>query len=424
MVTLTGRASSYFKPKSVRWAGMSTPIVDPQKLDWLLNHGVEEILPSKEVFREKLLRGERIRLYYGIDPTGPTIHIGHLIPLMKVAELQELGHEIIILIGDFTGMIGDPTDKGATRKQLTREQVLENCRLYKEQIGHIIKFDGPNAAQLRFNSDWLAKLTFAEVIELSAHFTVQQMIERDMFEKRIAEGKPVHLHEFFYPLMQGYDSVALDVDLEVGGNDQTFNMLAGRTLLREMKSKEKFVMRCRLLTDPTGKKMGKSEGNMIALTDSPTDAYGKIMSWTDGMIIPGFEILTKLSQAEVDARKARIEAGENPMVFKRELAELVVAWAFSPEGARQAAEHFTQVHQQGERPEEMAEVKVEEAELPILDLLVRTNIVPSKSEARRQVEQKAVRVDDVVIEDINASIALHDGLVIQKGKRSFVKIIK
>ncbi len=403
---------------------MSTPIVDPQKLDWLLNHGVEEILPSKEAFREKLLRGERIRLYYGIDPTGPTIHIGHLIPLMKVAELQELGHEIIILIGDFTGMIGDPTDKGATRKQLTREQVLENCRLYKEQIGHIIKFDGPNAAQLRFNSDWLAKLSFAEVIELSAHFTVQQMIERDMFEKRIAEGKPVHLHEFFYPLMQGYDSVALDVDLEIGGNDQTFNMLAGRTLLREMKSKEKFVMRCRLLTDPTGKKMGKSEGNMIALTDSPIDAYGKIMSWTDGMIMPGFEILTKLSQAEVDARKARIEAGENPMVFKRELAELVVAWAFSAEGAKQAAEHFTQVHQQGERPEEMAEVKVEEAELPILDLLVRTNIVPSKSEARRQVEQKAVRVDDVVIEDINASIALHDGLVIQKGKRSFVKIIK
>jgi tyrosyl-tRNA synthetase len=343
---------------------------------------------------------------------------------MKVAELQELGHEIIILIGDFTGMIGDPTDKGATRKPLTREQVLENCRLYKEQIGHIIKFDGPNAAQMRFNSEWLARLTFTDVIELAAHFTVQQMLERDMFEKRITEGKPVHLHEFFYPLMQGYDSVALDVDLEVGGNDQTFNMLAGRTLLREIKGKEKFVMRCRLLTDPTGKKMGKSEGNMIALTDDPSDAYGKIMSWTDGMIVPGFEILTSLSQDEVNERKQRIEAGENPMVLKRELAERVVAWAFSPEAAKHAADQFTQVHQQGERPTEMGELVVTEAELSILELLVRGGLVPSKGDARRQVEQKAVRVNDVVIEDINAMIALHEGLVIQKGKRHFVKIVK
>jgi tyrosyl-tRNA synthetase len=401
---------------------MSTPLVDAQKIEWFLNHGVEEVLPSKQGLREKLLRGERIRIYYGIDPTGPTIHIGHLIPLMKVAELQALGHEIIILIGDFTGMIGDPTDKSATRQQLTREKVLENCRQYKEQIGHIVKFDGPNAAQLRFNSDWLAKLSFAEVIELSAHFTVQQMMERDMFEKRIAEGKPVHLHEFFYPLMQGFDSVALDVDLEIGGNDQTFNMLAGRTLLREMKHKEKFVMRCRLLTDPTGKKMGKSEGNMIALTDSPIDAYGKIMSWTDGMIIPGFEILTMLSAEEVAERKQKIEAGENPMTFKRELAERVVAWAFSPEAAIQAAEHFKQVHQQGERPEEIPVVAIKEAELSLVDLLVRTGLVSSKGDARRQIEQRAVRVDDVVIDDVTAMIALRDGLVVQKGKRHFAKI--
>lgn len=403
---------------------MSSISTDPQKIEWFLNHGVEEILPSKDAFREKLLRGERIRIYYGIDPTGPTIHIGHMIPLMKVAELQELGHEIIILIGDFTGMIGDPTDKGATRKQLTREQVLENCRLYREQIGHVIKFEGANAAQMRFNSDWLAKLSFADVIEIAAHFTVQQMIERDMFEKRIAEGKPVHLHEFFYPLMQGYDSVALEVDLEIGGNDQTFNMLAGRTLLREIKGKEKFVMRCRLLTDSTGKKMGKSEGNMIALTDAPSDAYGKIMSWTDGMILPAFEVLTNLSKEQIAERKAKIEAGGNPMTFKRELAELVVAWAFSPEAAKQAAEHFTQVHQQGERPEEIMELVVSEAEVLLSDLLVRANLVTSKTDARRQIEQKAVRVDDVVIEDVNALIQVKDGMVIQKGKRHFVKIKK
>ncbi len=400
------------------------PTLDPQKLEWFLNHGIEEVLPSKEALRTKLLSGDRIRVYLGVDPSGPTMHIGHAIALQKLAELQELGHEVILLLGDFTAMIGDPTDKLATRKQLTREQVQENLVAYKEQAGRFMKFDGPNAVQIKFNNDWLGKMSFADVIELAAHFTVQQMVERDMFEKRIAEGKPVHLHEFFYPLMQGYDSVALDVDLEVGGNDQTFNMLAGRTLLREIKGKEKFVMRCRLLTDPTGKKMGKSEGNMIALMDDPTDAYGKVMSWTDEMIIPGFEILTKLSQEEIAARKQKIEAGENPITLKRELAELVIAWAFSPEAAKQAAEHFTRVHQQGERPEEMAELEVTEAELPILDLLVRGGLVTSKGEARRQVEQKAVHVDDVVIEDINTVISLRDGTVVQKGKRHFVKIVK
>lgn len=403
---------------------MSTPIVDPQKLEWFLHHGIEEVLPSKDKLREKLLSGDRIRVYLGVDPSGPTMHIGHAIAIQKLAELQELGHEVILLLGDFTAMIGDPTDKLATRKQLTRDQVMENLKAYKEQAGRFLKFDGPNPVQIRFNNEWLGTMSFADVIELAAHFTVQQMVERDMFEKRIAEGKPVHLHEFFYPLMQGYDSVALDVDLEVGGNDQTFNMLAGRTLLREMKGKEKFVMRCRLLTDPTGKKMGKSEGNMIALTDDPSDAYGKIMSWTDSMIIPGFEILTTLSQAEVDEHKQKIESGENPMIFKRELAERVIAWAFSPDAAKRAAEQFTQVHQQGEQPAELKEVGIQEAQLPLLDLLVRTGLVPSKSEARRQVEQKAVRINEALMEDSAVTIDIRHGMVVQKGKRHFVKICR
>lgn len=400
------------------------PTLDPQKLEWFLNHGIEEVLPSKEALRTKLLSGDRIRVYLGVDPSGPTMHIGHAIALQKLAELQELGHEVILLLGDFTAMIGDPTDKLATRKQLTKEQVQENLIAYKEQAGRFLNFGGDNPVQIKFNNDWLGKMSFVDVIELAAHFTVQQMLERDMFEKRIAEGKPVHLHEFLYPLMQGYDSVAMDVDLEVGGNDQTFNMLAGRTLLKAIKGKEKFVMRCRLLTDPTGKKMGKSEGNMISLMDDPIDAYGKLMSWPDSMIISGFETLTSLSKEEIAERKQKMEAGENPITLKRELAELVIGWAFSPEAAKQAAEHFTRVHQQGERPEEMAELEVTEVELPILELLVRGGLVTSKGEARRQVEQKAVHVDDVVIEDINTVIALRDGMVVQKGKRHFVKIVK
>lgn len=401
---------------------MSSISTDPQKIEWFLTHGIESVLPTRDGLREKLARGEKIRVYLGIDPSGPSMHIGNAIAVQKLAELQEMGHEVILLFGDFTAMIGDPTDKQATRKRLTREQVLENLVHYKEQAGRFLKFDGPNPVQIKFNNDWLGKMSFADVIELASHFTVQQMIERDMFEKRIAEGKPLHLHEFFYPMMQGYDSVAMDVDLEVGGNDQTFNMLAGRTLLREIKGKEKFVMTCRLLVDATGKKMGKSEGNMVALSDDPIDAYGKMMSWTDGMILPAFEVLTKLSKAEVDERKAKIEAGENPMTFKRELAELVIAWAFSPEAAKQAAEHFTQVHQKGERPEEMTELLVAEPEVLLSELLVRANMVTSKTDARRQIEQKAVRVDDVVVEDPNAVIRVQEGMVIQKGKRHFVKI--
>lgn len=401
---------------------MSMSTLDPQKLEWFLNHGIEEVLPSKEALRTKLLSGDRIRVYLGVDPSGPTMHIGHAIALQKLAELQELGHEVILLLGDFTAMIGDPTDKLATRKQLTKEQVQENLVAYKEQAGRFMKFDGPNAVQIRFNNDWLGKMSFADVIELAAHFTVQQMVERDMFEKRIAEGKPVHLHEFFYPLMQGYDSVALDVDLEVGGNDQTFNMLAGRTLLREIKGKEKFVMRCRLLTDPTGKKMGKSEGNMIALTDDPTDAYGKIMSWTDEMIWPGFEILTKLSGEEIAVRKQKMGAGENPMTFKRELAELVVAWAFSAEAAKHAAEHFTTVHQQHKIPENIPTIEVSHLdELPIIDVVAKACEI-SRSEAKRQIEQRAIKLNDVVVDDISQIVNLKTLKRLQKGKRYFVNI--
>ncbi len=400
-----------------------TPHTNPEKIEWFLTHGIEEVLPSKDGLREKLLRGDRIRVYLGIDPSGPTMHIGHAIALQKLSELQALGHEVILLLGDFTAMIGDPTDKSATRKQLTREQVLENLKAYKQQASHFLKFDGENPVQIKFNSEWLGKMSFADVVELAAHFTVQQMLERDMFEKRIAEGKPVHLHEFMYPLMQGYDSVMMDVDLEVGGNDQTFNMLAGRTLLREIKGKEKFVMRCRLLTDPTGKKMGKSEGNMIALMDEPADAYGKLMSWTDGMIMPAFEILTDLSKAELEERRTRMESGENPMNLKRELAERVIAWAFGPEAAVSAAAEFTRVHSQGEMPEEIVEFLYTGSVVSLVDALVLTELVSSNTDARRQIEQGAVKVSGEVVKDVKTMITLGaDPIVIQKGKRHFVQV--
>lgn len=397
---------------------------DKQVIDWFLNHAVENVFPSRDVLRERLMKGERLRVYYGIDPTGPSIHLGHTVPLRKMSELQNMGHEIVILVGDITAMIGDPTDKSAVRKQLTKEEVMQNLKAYREQIGRIISFEGENAAQWRFNSEWFGKMGFADVLELTSHFTVQQMLERDMFEKRIKEGKPIHVHEFLYPVMQGYDSVALDVDIEIGGNDQTFNMLAGRDLMKTLKNKEKFVVTSKLLADPTGKKMGKSEGNMIAFSDSSIDAYGKLMSWPDEMILPAFEVLTDMTKKEIEDRRASIVAGENPMKFKRELAQRVVAWMFGEQAGQEAADHFTHVHQQHEKPEDISEVVVEMRELPLIEALVAGGLVGSKSDARRQIEQGGVKVDDQVITDVKAFVTITEqGIVLQKGKRHFVKFL-
>lgn len=404
---------------------MSKVSTDPKKIEWFLTHAVEKVYPSADALRELLGFGKPIRVYLGIDPTGPTLHLGHTIPLRKLKQLQELGHQVVLLIGDFTTMIGDPTDKTAARKKLTKKEVLENCKLYKEQASAFLDFDGPNAARFEFNSKWLAKMSFEDVVELASHFTVQQMLERDMFEKRMEENKPIHLHEFLYPLMQGYDSVALDVDLEIGGNDQTFNMLAGRTLIREMKGKEKLVLTTKLLADPTGKKMGKSEGNMIAMTDAPEDMYGKVMSWSDAMIVPGFEICTDATEDEVTKVEQAIEKGENPMVFKRELAKQIVTMLINLEAAEEAAEHFNKVHQQGEKPEEIAEVRVSKAEMALVDALVEGGLVASKSDAKRQIEQGGIKVDDRPVTNVKATVKVgKEGVVIQKGKRHFVRLLR
>ncbi|RMD52055.1 tyrosine--tRNA ligase, partial [Candidatus Parcubacteria bacterium] len=249
--------------------------INEEKINAILTRGVEQIYPAPDVLAELLRSGKKMRIYVGVDPTGKHLHIGHALQLRKLRQFQELGHEVILLIGSFTGMIGDPTDKTAVRNQLTKKQVLENAATYKKQAAKILSFSGKNPAKLMFNHKWLAKMTFAEVVELASKFTVQQMLERDMFEKRIKEGKPVYLHEFLYPLMQGYDSVAMKVDLEIGGSDQTFNMLAGRTLMKVMGQKEKLVMTLKLLTNDEGKKMSKSEGGFIALDDDAEEMFGK-----------------------------------------------------------------------------------------------------------------------------------------------------
>ncbi len=393
---------------------------DPKKIEGLLTRGVERIFPSREFLEARLKEGTQLSLYGGFDPTGPDLHMGHSISLRKLRQFQELGHKVVMLIGDFTAMIGDPTDKSAARVRLTREQVLKNAEHYKEQASKILDFEGENPAELKYNSDWLARMTLADAVELASNFTVQQMEERDMFEKRLNEGKPIYLHEFLYPLMQGYDCVAMEVDGEVGGNDQTFNMLAGRTLMKALKGKEKFVLTNKLLVDPTGKKMGKSEGNMITLGDASDEMFGKIMSWTDGMIVGGFEILTTDDEKAV---QKELDDGVNPRELKARLARTIVAQYFDEAEATAASDRFDQLFQKKEVPDEIEEYRVS-GPTSILEVLVASGLAKSNSEARRLVEGGGVKLDEKVVDTIDYLVKpTTRGVIIQKGKRHFVRIV-
>lgn len=385
--------------------------MDKEKLiQKVLTRGVENIYPSKEELEKVLESGQKIRLYNGIDPTGPTLHLGHLVQIRKLKQFQDLGHEVIVLIGDFTAQIGDPTDKTATRQQLTHEQVMKNCRGYKEQIGKVLDL---KKTEFKYNSKWLAKLSFADTLEISSYFTAQQTIARDMFKKRIEEGKDLYLHEFMYPLMQAYDSVAMDVDLEVGGRDQMFNMLAGRTLMKKMKNKEKYVLTTKLLEDPaSGKKMGKTEGNMIALNEEPNNMFGQIMAWSDELILPGFELLTDLDIKEV----------KNPRDDKARLAKEIVKTFYGAKKAEQAEKEFDQVFKDKAKPTEMPVFKAKDGKMKLVDLLVESKLAPSKGEARRLIEQGGVKIDDQVAKDWQEEIVLKDKITIQVGKRKFVKV--
>ncbi len=400
--------------------GKPTVSIDEKAIDSLLTRGIENILPSKDFLKSKMLKGERLTLYLGIDPTGPTLHIGHLIPLLRLSKFQKLGHKIILLMGDFTAMIGDPTDKTATRKKLSREDVLKNLKEYQKQASKFISFSGANKAELRFNSEWLGKMNFAEVLELASNMTVQQMLERDMFQVREKEGKPIYIHEFLYPLMQGYDSVAMDVDIEIGGNDQTFNMLTGRDLMKTLKNKEKFVIATKLLADSTGKKMGKTENNMVSLDQDATEMFGKVMSWTDDMIIPGFEIVTDVSLDDINTIKGEIDSGKNPREFKIRLAKEIVSMYHGEKKAKEAEENFEHVFTKGGVPEDVVEVSVA-SDSSLVDVVMVQQIVISKSEWRRLIEEGAVSNMDSAekITDPNAKVA--NG-TFKIGKRRFIKI--
>ena len=352
-----------------------------KEVEEILTRGVERIYPDKFALEKVLMSGKKIRLYYGIDPTSDTLHLGHLVQLLKLRKFQDLGHEVIILIGDFTAQIGDPTDKQTTRRPLTHKQVLENAREYKKQIGNILDLKKSN---IRFvhNEKWTNKLTPEAMLELASHFTVSKLLTRDMFQERIKAGREVYVHEFLYPIFQAYDAVTMDVDLQIGGNDQMFNMLAGRDLMKRKKHKEMFVLTTKLLIDPTGKKMGKTEGNMITLNDPADDMFGKVMSWPDSMIALGFEICTNLDFSNF--------AKEKPRDQKMKLAHEIVKIYHGENVAEKAQEDFEETFFKGGVPKNIETIRVSK-DTPLVETLLKQGLVSSKTEFNRLNKEGAIK---------------------------------
>lgn len=391
-------------------------------IEQLLTRGVDHIYPSREALEKVLRSGKKLRLYQGFDPTGTQLHIGHAVALRKLRQFQDLGHHVIFLIGDGTGQAGDPSGKTASREKfMTREELRENARDYVKQAGKIVRFDGENPVEILYNGDWLNKLALIDILNIAEHFSLQQMLERDLYQERLKSGTSISLREFLYPLLQGYDSVAMNVDLELGGTDQTFNMLAGRMLVKAMQGREKFVMTVPLLTDAKGVKIGKTEGNGIALTDAPSELYGKIMSLGDDAIIPCFTLLTDTPMEDIHAIEKNMRGGKNPMLFKKQLAFVLTRQLNDEAAAKQAQATFERVFQKGEQAESSAKTfKTQKTDWDLTDLLVESGAAASKSQARRLVSQGAVEVNGV---GQKAHVTVKNGDIIKVGKKTFIKVV-
>ncbi|AFV12024.1 tyrosyl-tRNA synthetase TyrS [Thermacetogenium phaeum DSM 12270] len=409
---------------------MSRLIKDLQKQLEVIRRGVVEIVPEDELIRKlkrSLDEDRPLRVKLGMDPTAPDIHLGHTVVLHKLRQFQELGHEVVLILGDFTGRIGDPTGRSETRVQLTEEQIKENVATYKEQAGKILDMD---RTRVVFNSTWLAKLTFADVVTLAAKYTVARMLERDDFARRYQEGIPIGIHEFLYPLMQGYDSVALNADVELGGTDQKFNLLVGRDLQREFGQEPQVAIMVPILEGLDGvQKMSKSLGNYIGISEPPKEIYGKAMSLPDELIVRYFELVTPVSIEDVREIKSGLEEGTlHPRDAKMRLARELVRMFHGEEAAQDAEKEFVAVFQKGEIPSDMPVVVLESEELGddggiwLPKLLALAGLVESTSAGKRFIGQGAVKIDGERIVDPEARLIVKDGMVIQVGKRKFARI--
>ena len=390
------------------------------KIEELLSRGVDQIIPSKQELEKVLRSGKKLCVYQGFDPSSPLLHIGHMIGLRKLAQWQDLGHEVIFLIGDFTGRIGDPTGREKTRPLLSKKTVEKNAKTYKEQAGKILDFSGKNPVKIKFNSEWLDKLKTPEILNLFSQVTYQQIIKRGMFKKRLERDEDISFNEVSYPILQGYDSVAMDVDVEVGGRDQLFNMMICRDLMHKMKRKNKFVMTTQLLVDIHGNKIGKTEGNAIALTLPPNEMFSSIMNFPDDVITKSLEYLTDSPMEEIKKIEADIKKGANPMQFKKKLAFDVVKQLNTKQAAQRAQKEFEGLFQKGGISDSIPTIKVKSPSIELVNFLVENNLAPSKSEAKRLLKEGAIEIDRRTVK--TSQIQFENNQVIRVGKKIFAKI--
>ncbi len=391
----------------------------------LIERGVVDCI-SRDELRKKLERatatGVPLKIKAGFDPTAPDLHLGHTVLLQKLKHFQELGHDVYFLIGDFTGLIGDPTGKSETRKALTREDIARNAETYKEQVFKILDREKTKVA---FNSEWLGKLDSFDMIRIASELTVARMLERDDFKKRFESGRPISIHEFMYPLIQGYDSVAMHADVELGGTDQLFNLLMGRDMQRSRGQEAQIVLTLPLLEGLDGvNKMSKSLGNYIGITDSANDIYGKVMSVSDDLMFRYFELLSDLSSGDIAGLRVRLESGElHPKAVKQMLAFELTARFHSEDGALQAQENFENVFARHDLPDDIAEYAVQSDEkIWLPKLLTDTDLVSSTSEGRRMIGQNAVSIDGEKITDANFLVEPAGSVILKVGKRRFCKV--
>lgn len=390
-----------------------------KKIEEILNRGVEEIF-EKESLAKKLQSGKQLRIKFGIDPTGPKIHIGRAFQFWKLRDFQDLGHKIVLIIGDFTAQIGDASDKQAMRKPLTEKEIKENLKNYLVQIGEIIDM---KKVELHYNSEWFKKMKIKDFVSLQMIFTAQQTIQRRNFKERWDEGKPIGLHELDYPLFQGYDSVAIKSDVEIGGSDQLFNLQAGRDIQKYFKQKPQDIMTSKMLNGLDGRKMSTSWGNIITIIDEPIDMFGKIMSMKDELIPEYLELATKLSKSEIEQIK---KSSNNPRDIKARLAKEIVKMYHGEKEAQRAEEEFNKVFRSKELPTDIPVFKTSKNTYFILDILFDTKLASSKNEAKRLIEGGGVEVQigdkKERIADWKKEISLEDGMIIKVGSRKFVKI--
>ena len=370
--------------------------------------------------RVRLSEGRPLRVYCGFDPTAPDIHLGHTVPMRKLRQFQDLGHDVTFLIGTFTGLIGDPSDKEGVRRQQTLDQAMENARTYVEQAFKVLDRE---KTTIRYNSDWLSKLTFVDVIKLASHFTVQQFLDRDNFRKRQAKGDPIWLHEFFYTLMQGYDAVAQQTDVQIGGTEQLFNLLAGRKLQEAFGQRPQICLAFPILVGTDGHlRMSKSTGNYVGINEPPEQQYGKMMSIPDEAMLSYYRLVTRLEPPQIARIEADLKGGQlHPRDAKMRLAREIVSIFHGDEAAMRAEEHFKTVFQQRELPSDMPEYRLS-GPLNLADLMVAAGVAPSKREARRLIEQGGVKLDGQEIKSIEAIVTPGQPQVLQVGRRRFVKL--